>query len=110
VLGCDHATVGRFLCEHWSLPIDYRVAIAAHHDLDQADEAHRPWAALVHCADIMARALLIGSGGDHGIPILDKRALGLLGLDENRFDDLFAAAETELGRAEVFFTILNDRS
>lgn len=108
VLGCDHAAVGRFLCEHWMLPLDYRMAIAGHHDLEQADGGHRSWAALVHLADIMARAMLIGSGGDHAIPVLDPRALGLLSLDEERFDDLFAVAEEELGRAEVFFTILND--
>lgn len=108
VLGCDHATVGRFLCEHWSLPFDYRIAIAAHHNLDQADDTHRPWAALVHLADAMSRALLIGSGGDNSIPVLDPRVLKLLGLNEDRFDDLFTAAEEELGRAEVFFTILND--
>lgn len=108
VLGCDHTTIGGFLCEHWSLPHEYRVAIAAHHNLDLADEEHRPWAALVHLADIMARAMLIGSGGDSSIPTLDHRALRLLGLNDHCFDELFTVAEEELGRAEVFFTILND--
>lgn len=107
VLGCDHAVVGRFLCEHWSLPADYRMAIAAHHDLDRSDDDHRPWAALVQLADVMARSLLIGNGGDHAVPVLDPRTLDLLHLNEDRFDDLFTAAEEEIGRAEVFFTILN---
>ena len=106
-LGCDHAAVGRFLCEHWSLPYEYRAAIGAHHDLDQAEDEHRPWAACVHVADIIARAMLIGSGGDQAMPILDPRALRLVGLQETDLGAVFAATEKELGRAEVFFTIIN---
>ncbi len=107
VLGCDHAAVGRFLCEHWSLPRDYRDAIAGHHDFTLASEENRPWAALVHLADIISRAMLIGNAGDMGMPVLDAQALALLKLREEQFTELFRAAEDELGRAEVFFTILN---
>jgi HD-like signal output (HDOD) protein len=107
VLGCDHAAVGRFLCEHWSLPRDYRDAIAGHHDFALASEENRPWAALVHLADIISRAMLIGNAGDMGMPVLDAQALPLLKLREDQFGELFRAAEDELGRAEVFFTILS---
>lgn len=107
VLGCDHAAVGRFLCEHWSLPRDYRDAIAGHHDFSLASEENRPWAALVHLADIISRAMLIGNAGDMGMPVLDAQALPLLRLREEQFSELFRAAEDELGKAEVFFTILN---
>jgi HD-like signal output (HDOD) protein len=107
VMGCDHAAVGRFLCERWSLPVDYREAIAAHHDLRLASVTHRPWAACVQLADILARCLLIGSGGDNAMPALDPEALPLLHLREDRFGDLLRATEDELGKAEVFFTILN---
>jgi HD-like signal output (HDOD) protein len=107
LLGCDHAAVGRFLCEHWSLPPVYREAIAGHHDLTLAQEVNRPYAACVHLADIIARGLLIGSGGDDAMPLLDPAALALLRLREERFPELFAATEEDLGRAEVFFTIIN---
>lgn len=107
LLGCDHAAVGRFLCEHWSLPPLYRDAIAGHHDLSLAGEAHRPLAACVHLADIIARGLLIGSGGDNAMPLIDPQALTLLHLREDQFAGLFAATEEDLGRAEVFFTIIN---
>lgn len=107
LLGCDHAAVGRFLCEHWSLPPAYRDAIAGHHDLSLAAEVHRPFAACVHLADIIARGLMIGSGGDDAMPLIDPEALRLLNLREDRFAELFAATEEDLGRAEVFFTIIN---
>ena len=47
------------------------------------------------------------NAGDHGMPILDPQALTLLKLREAAFTDLFRATEDELGKAEVFFTILN---
>jgi HD-like signal output (HDOD) protein len=108
VLGCDHAAVGRFLCEHWSLPRDCRDAIGGHHDLERAQEEYRPWAACVHLADILARSMLVGNAGDRGMPILDPRALSLLRLREDHFGELFKEAEEELGKADVFFTIIND--
>jgi HD-like signal output (HDOD) protein len=107
LLGCDHAAVGRFLCEHWSLPPAYRDAIAGHHDISLVGEAHRPFAACVQLADIIARALLIGSGGDQSMPLLDPAALRLLNLREEHFSALFRDTEEELGKAEVFFTIIN---
>lgn len=105
-LSCDHAAVGSFLCGHWSLPIEFRSAIAGHHDLDRGDGQHQPWAACLHLADILARALMIGNGGDHAMPRLDPRALKMLALG---FDDLsvcFSAAEAELAKAEVFFSMI----
>jgi HD-like signal output (HDOD) protein len=107
LLGCDHAAVGRFLCDHWSLPPIYRDAIAGHHNLSLASDANRPFAACVHLADIIARGLMIGSGGDSAMPLIDPQALRLLNLREDRFAELFAATEEDLGRAEVFFTIIN---
>jgi hypothetical protein len=52
---------------------------------------------------------LIGNAGDMGMPVLDAQALPLLRLREEEFSALFRAAEDELGRAEVFFTILDGR-
>jgi HD-like signal output (HDOD) protein len=107
LLGCDHAAVGRFLCDHWSLPPIYRDAIAGHHNLSLASDANRPFAACVHLADIVARGLMIGSGGDSAMPLIDPQALRILNLREDRFAELFTATEEDLGRAEVFFTIIN---
>jgi HD-like signal output (HDOD) protein len=107
MLGCDHAAVGRFLCEHWSLPAMYRDAIAGHHDLSLVQDKHKPQAACVQLADIVARSLLIGNGGDNAMPVLDHRALKLLNLRTEQCNELFSMAENELGRAEVFFTIIN---
>jgi putative nucleotidyltransferase with HDIG domain len=106
-LGCDHATVGGFLCSHWSLPIEFRSAISAHHDLERADGPYQAWAACLHLADILARALLIGNGGDHAMPSLDQRALRILALSSDDLPLCFSAAEDELANAEVFFGMIH---
>lgn len=106
-LSCDHAAVGAFLCAHWSLPEEFRVAIGGHHDLDRAAGPHQPWAACLHLADILARALLIGNGGDHAMPRLDPRALGILALGPDDLAACFSAAEAELAKAEVFFGMVH---
>jgi HD-like signal output (HDOD) protein len=105
-LGCDHAAVGRFLCAHWSLPVEFREAIGGHHDLDRCEEVHRPWAACIHLADILARALLIGNGGDESIPRIDPRAMEILALGPGDFAACFSATELELTRAGVFFDLV----
>lgn len=106
-LGCDHAAVGAFLCGHWSLPNEFRSAIGGHHDLDRAEGPHQAWAACLHVADIVARALLIGNGGDHAIPVLDPRALTILALGQADIPACFSAAEAELAKAEVFFSMIH---
>lgn len=106
-LGCDHAAVGGFLCSHWSLPIEFRTAITGHHDLDRADGPYQAWAACLHLADILARALLVGNGGDHAMPQLDPRALRILALGVDELPVCFSAAEDELANAEVFFGMIH---
>ncbi len=105
-LGCDHATAGRFLASHWSLPAEHRSAIGSHHDLGTCDEAHLPWAACVHVADILARCLLIGSGGDNAMPRLDPGALDILALGVDDLPACLAASERELATADVFFALV----
>lgn len=108
ILGCDHTDIGRVLAERWGLPPEYLTAIACHHRVFEAAEEHRRWAACVHVADILARSLLIGHGGDPIVPVIDRRALALLHLTHDDFGSLFALSEEELGLAEVFFHVLEE--
>jgi HD-like signal output (HDOD) protein len=106
VLGCDHAVVGRYLCEHWSLPCEIREAVGGHHDLDRCGPAHRPWAACVQLADHLARDLGIGNGGDASQTVLDARTLGLLALGPDDLAPCRAATQREVDRAQAFFTLV----
>ncbi len=73
VLGYNHVEVGKLLAERWNLPLKLVQVIAYHHQPTEAG-SFAIEAAIVHLADILCRALEMGSGGDHKIPPLDRLA------------------------------------
>lgn len=89
LLGFDHTHAGRMLAERWSLPPRLVAAIADHHHPAEpgADEA----AAMVHVADIFARALGLGSGGTVRVPAADQAAWQRLKIRTGAIDAIMAA-------------------
>lgn len=79
VMGFDHSLVGACVAARWSLPGAICAALGAHHR--PAGKGGTRLGALVHVADIVARGLELGDGGDPLIPPLDPAALTKLGLD-----------------------------
>jgi len=90
VLGCTHADLGRLLAERWNLPVKLVSTIAWHHT-PMAAGAFGAEASIVHLADILARALQLGSGGDDKVPALDRAAWGVLRLKPSSLDEIMAA-------------------
>jgi HD-like signal output (HDOD) protein len=90
VLGCTHADIGRLLAERWNLPAKLATVIALHHSPMEAGPFTTE-ACVVHLADILARALSIGSGGDEKVPPLDHAAWDLLRLRSDALDDILGA-------------------
>jgi len=90
ILGCTHAAVGRRLAEHWNLPSALAQAIEGHHP-PFAGGTPDEQAAIVHLADILARVLELGSGGDDRIPALDPAAWRTLRLSPTAFDAILAS-------------------
>ncbi len=84
VMGCNHAHIGHLLAERWNLPAPVPQVVLHHHAPENAGEFTRQ-AATIHMADILCRALEIGSGGDQRIPLLSAEAWDALGL---RIEDL----------------------
>jgi putative nucleotidyltransferase with HDIG domain len=90
VLGCTHAEIGQLLAERWNLPAKLAAVIARHHSPLEAG-AFATEASIVHLADILARALSIGSGGDEKVPPLDHAAWELLRLRSDSLDEILGA-------------------
>jgi HD-like signal output (HDOD) protein len=78
--GFTHAEIGKLLAERWNLPSKLSSVIAHHHQPSQAG-AFTVEATIVHVADIFARALGLGSGGDDKVPHLDRSAWKTIKLD-----------------------------
>ncbi len=103
VLGYTHADLGRLLSKKWNLPSKIEAVIANHHQPDAADD-FKLEAAIVHLADILCRALDIGSGGDSRIPALNKSAWEILGLDISAVEPVMHAIETEFDSINMSIT------
>lgn len=101
VLHSDHTVIGLAIAEQWGLPAPLRDTIAKHHTPMAADDQLR--ASTVHLADIIARALLLGSGGDRDMPALDGGAYKLLGLDDQKLQDVMRDVERGLSTDHLAF-------
>jgi putative nucleotidyltransferase with HDIG domain len=94
LLAYTHAEVGQLLAQRWNLPPKLANAIAYHHQPDVATDNNLE-ASIVHLADIFARALNVGSGGDKKMPVLNKFAWALLGIKREDIAALLEEVEKE---------------
>ncbi|HUT26105.1 MAG TPA: HDOD domain-containing protein [Sumerlaeia bacterium] len=84
--GLTHCQIAGWLAEEWNLPPRLREPITLHHKPTLAEFA--PTATtVVHLANVIARALQFGSGGDPFVPPLDPGVFKVLNL---RMADLAA--------------------
>ena len=94
VLGYTHADVGRLLAERWNLPSKLVNVIAYHHQPGLAGRFSQE-AAIVHLADILCRAMNMGSGGDNKIPPLDKNAWETIQLKLSAIEPIMKETENQ---------------
>jgi HD-like signal output (HDOD) protein len=73
VLGFDHGTLGGMLFSKWGLPPMLTEAIKYHHNPRHA-LGFTQEASILHCADILANALQLGSSGEVFVPPLEESA------------------------------------
>lgn len=92
VLGFTHTQVAEWVLEEWQLPDVVKDAIIHHHKPDLAQVA-KTEAAVVHVADILAKALGYGNAEDDLVPPVSHNAWNLLQLDLKTF----AASTASIG-------------
>jgi putative nucleotidyltransferase with HDIG domain len=102
-LGYDHATLGAALMERWNLPELMVETAREHHNPEAAGEGHRLLASVVHFADILARALLMGSGGDPLIPRIAEAAFERTGLNWRTVEAIMRRSTEEYAESDLFF-------
>jgi len=99
LLGINHQDIGGILIELWHLPAPTLNAVSYHHNPPGAQiSADYTMTAIVHCADILARALGYGNGGDNKIPRISDNVWNTMGLDSVDLERLFDSIEIELER------------
>ncbi len=102
-LGYNHAILGAMVMENWKLPVNMVNVVRHHHAPMQAPEGSRRLACAVGMADIVARALLMGNGGDAKIPLLTKEVWEEMRLDWGSLEDIIRRVAPEYSRSDAFF-------
>lgn len=105
VLDYTHADVGALLAERWNMSSKLTNVIAHHHQPLLAGRFSRE-AGIVHLADILCRAMDMGSGGDNKIPPLDKEAWDLLQLNMSAIERIAEEMERQFQDISLFITEL----
>jgi putative nucleotidyltransferase with HDIG domain len=105
VLGLDHAEVGSWLVERWQLPPGVQSAVRRHHQPGETRQ-DRETAVVVSAADVLARSLQVGSGGDRSLPAFDPAAVADLGLNAGVLAGLVPRCIEDLRRSAEFFEMI----
>jgi putative nucleotidyltransferase with HDIG domain len=104
-LDISHNEIGGWLSHRWNLPEDLRAAILYHHSPVLVNQ-HKTMVHIAHAADILARALCIGTGGDNKIPIFSPEAWDDLKFSRQLLDKIYKDIEVEIDKSSVFFQIM----
>ncbi|HTP64427.1 MAG TPA: HDOD domain-containing protein [Geobacteraceae bacterium] len=78
-LGFTHADLGSALLTKWNIPLNIIEPVACHHTPRSAGKFFVE-AALIHLADIICKALEMGSSGERFVPPLERTAWDSLGI------------------------------
>ena len=108
VFGVTHSEVGSWLAERWNLPRSLVESLRLHH-LPLTARERPDLCAIVHFADILARASRIGNGGDPLVPPFYRGVLHTLPLklDGKKRVDLNFYLDTLRGEMETADTFIN---
>ncbi len=87
ILDMDHCRAGQILADKWKLPSKLQNTILLHHAGIKEDLNDRLIAS-VHLADIVARALELGYGGDNLIPEPNIKVWDLIKLPKDFFSSI----------------------
>ena len=92
VLGFTHADVGVWLLQRWNVPVKITAPVGGHHQLASVRE-YADRSAIVHVADVLARAKAIGDPGDQLLPPIEAEAWDALRLTMDHAATAFDALD-----------------
>ena len=104
LFGTTHQEVGGLLAENWHLPPPLQEAVKYHH-VPAPSRRYSDITAIVHCADIIVRAMDYGNGGDRKIPCVDDGAWNELALEKRGLAPLLESISEEVDKATVFLQV-----
>ncbi len=107
IIHVTHEEVGRWLAQRWNLPRDLALVIQ-YHSNPKLSKQYQELVAIVHIADIFARALGVGSGGDDKIPVVKDESWDLLQMDKIDLGKFLSRIDSEVDKASVFLQVIDE--
>lgn len=101
ILGFDHTTVGKWLCQGWNLPDKLADPIACHHRPNLSQSAQRP-TAIAHVANVFVKAIGFGFGGDNLVPRINSAAWEMLDLSDSLVKEIVQEMDGKLEDVDDF--------
>jgi putative nucleotidyltransferase with HDIG domain len=98
VLGFDHGEVGAALARTWNLPLSLEEIIGNHHNPGRS-KRYPLETTIIHLADIIAKAMQLGSSGDEHVPPLDEKSWDQLKLPIGIFSAIWNQVETQFNES-----------
>jgi putative nucleotidyltransferase with HDIG domain len=95
MLGFDHATIGLWICEEWTLPAKLAIPIGYHHMVSKAQD-HKKRVAVVALADTVVRGMGSGAEGDLLLEETDRLIEEQLPLTGELLETLVEEIEPEI--------------
>jgi putative nucleotidyltransferase with HDIG domain len=106
VIGVDHIDIGECLLLEWSFPETLVATTAYLYNPVLAKDKMRA-TSIVHIANVLARTLGIGSGGDNQIPPISKDAWEDLRLENDQIEDVVKNVQKEMESANIFTELIS---
>lgn len=99
-----HQEIGGIIVKNWNLPTNLHCAVCYHH-IPLKTLNHYTTIAIVHCADILVRALDFGNGGDMKIPCMADHVWETLKLNAKTLPPILEEITEEVEKAKIFMQI-----
>lgn len=105
IIGMTHQEIGGTVVARWNLPRNLQEVVNFHHQPLPSREFYTI-TSIVHCADILVRALDCGSGGDSKIPLVSEGAWQKLGLGNISLPLLLEEMTDEIQKATALMALV----
>ncbi len=99
-----HQEIGGIIAKNWNLPANLHYAVCYHH-IPSKSLNHYTTISIVHCADILVRALDFGNGGDNKIPCMADHVWKTLKLNQKILPQILEDINEEVEKAKIFIQI-----
>ncbi|MBD3345750.1 MAG: HDOD domain-containing protein [Chitinivibrionales bacterium] len=105
LLDSTHQEIGGMVVERWNIPANLQDVVRYHHCPAPSRNSYTI-TAIVHCADILIRAMDHGYGGDNKVPMISEQVWNDLGMNNLSLPPLLEDIDDEIDKATGLMSLV----